>query len=288
MLEDADHRGGDRGACDIADGRVLADRRHDELGRGERARPERAHELRCRVGLARARGAESIDERGQQLVRRLGSDLELDLAEASSDALAVEHRHLVVRDLGDALPLGSKSAALRRSVWRRATGVNVADRTYARNELERRGRDLGRQAHEVVLGPSEHAVLGLAGKLHRPDPTAGLGAIPDARAPTDQTEIGRVPIRRVERDVGARARRHRREHAIELGEDEPRPGGELRLALDPAVRLRAAHARARLSASSCSRRCASLWWTVGTRCHPPSASSSQASTSSVRLTSSTS
>ena len=185
-------------------------------------------------------------------------------------------------------PRGSKSAALRRSVWRRATGVNVADRTYARNSSSGSGRDLGRQAHEVVLGPSEHAVLGLAGKLHRPDPAAGLGAIPHARAPTDQTEIGRVPIRGVERDVSPRARRHRREDAVELGEDEPRPGGELRLALDPAVRLWATHARARLSASSCNRRCASLWWTVGNRCHPPSASSSQASTSSVRLTSSTS
>ena len=85
-------------------GASLPTRRHDELGRGERARPERAHELRRRVRLPCACGSEAIDERGQQLVRRLGSDLELDLAEASSDALAVEHRHLVVRDLGDALP----------------------------------------------------------------------------------------------------------------------------------------------------------------------------------------
>ena len=69
VLEDADDRRGDRGASDLTDGRVRVDRRDDELGRRQRPRPERTHELRRRVGLPGA-GGFAAAPRGREAGRR--------------------------------------------------------------------------------------------------------------------------------------------------------------------------------------------------------------------------
>ena len=290
VLEDADHGRGDRGAGDVADGRVSSDVGHDELGRAPRrvgpsARTSFGVGSGCPAPAARTR---SISAEATLVGRVLGH-LELDLAEAGGDAIAVEHRHLVVGDLRRcAAPGIEERERCAGSVCRRATGCNGVDPHVRAHEVERRdGISAGRPMKSCSGRESTPSSV-LPGSFTVQIAAAGFGAIAGRDPPTDQTEIGGVPIRRVERDVGAGARRDRRQDAIEVGEDEPRPGGELRLALDPAVRS------GRSCASATERELLQSAVRVvvvdrlSTRVHRPSASSSQASTSSVRLTSSTS
>ena len=61
---------------------------------------ERAHDLRQRFADASPGVDQQIDDRSHRRVGRIVRELDLDLAEPVNDATALEHRHLVVDDLG--------------------------------------------------------------------------------------------------------------------------------------------------------------------------------------------
>ncbi len=75
----------------------------DDVGRLERARAERAHDLGDEVGEAGTGGAQSRRDRIGHAFRGVGLQLHLELAEPRHEARAVEHRHFVVDDLTERL-----------------------------------------------------------------------------------------------------------------------------------------------------------------------------------------
>ncbi len=202
-------------------------RRRHEIGGIERSGAEGAHDLRDRLGFARAGGLEAVGDVRDELVRRLLGELDLQLAEARRETRAVEHRDLVVDQLGDLRAVG---VAQHDPVAHGVESGDERDRLSASERAHEVERAVGRIAGiatEVDLGPDERDV-GRDRELHRP---AFVVAEAEAGAGTRQPEVGGVEVRRLQPDgvgcVGAE-----RVVAAERGHAERRTGRELELPLE--------------------------------------------------------
>jgi hypothetical protein len=102
-------------ACTTSlDERVVAQLGHDDLGRGQSPGAERTRQLGRGIGGTGTGGVEPGGDEVQQRRRRTLGRFHLHLAEACSDAGALQHRHLVVVELGEqaasAVPHGERTA----------------------------------------------------------------------------------------------------------------------------------------------------------------------------------
>ena len=179
VMEDPEHRGGHGGAQNVADVGTLVQTGRRELGRGERAGAERPHELGSRIGVAGARGTEPLDQRREQRRRCRLDHFQLDLTEAGRHPVAVEHGHLVVGDLGDAVTPWIEQ---RKAPPHGLQAGHRFERSRARvgtHEVAHFERHLGGRAVEVVLGSRQHAVVDGA-RQASPSTRRGLLARDDA------------------------------------------------------------------------------------------------------------
>ena len=164
------HRRRDRRVHDVARRRS----RRDEVVRRRRRRVARRARIPSartifgrRVGRPGAGRLQPRDERVGELDRRVLAELDLELAEAGGDPPAVEHRHLVVDDLGDLL------AAAVDELDAPAPGLQARDRvrrsrcapTRARGRPRRRAATSGLAGEGVLAAHEQRPVARCSGSF---------------------------------------------------------------------------------------------------------------------------
>ena len=218
--EQPEGRGGDRRLHDLGrGGREVERRGRRDVGWIGGTRPERAHDLRHRVGLAGAGSPESGEERGFHGLRSVRFELDLELPEPRRQADAVEHGHLVVDDFADLRTL------LVAQHHARAHGVEARDRLERGaagervHQIERRlGRVVVGIAVEVQLLAIERPRVLRDRQLH--GPAFGV-AVAQARARACETEVVGVVVDGLETDRVGRVGLHAREGG-QVGDPEER------------------------------------------------------------------
>ena len=225
VADQADHGERDRAPHDVARRCVRSQVGDGDLRRQRPGRSERADVLRGLVGRTRAGLAESFDERVEKTGRHLLADLDLELAERPG-LLAVQDGDGVVDDAGEEPPAGvvqPRSAPDRRHLHA-LRELLAADE--AGDEID---GGLGRVLAvpgEHDFGPDEERGVPFGGELDGP---ALPGAVPQARSPAREAEVGRVVVRRVVA-LGRRLANGRPDEAVDARHPEVGSRGELQLA----------------------------------------------------------
>ncbi len=187
---------------------------------------ERAHDLRDLFGLAGTGSAKLLGDGADQ--RGLGpvGELDLELAKASREPRAVQHRDLVVDQLGE---LRAAAITHHHAVANGVEPSRQRQRLAADQRVHHVDRGLGGIARfpaEMQLRADEHEVGGDL-VLDRPP---FIVSVAEARAGTGQAQVGGVEVRgletqrlcRLDGDVGT--------DDLEIGHSERRPRCELQLA----------------------------------------------------------
>ncbi len=239
--------GGDRAPHDVGRGRLAAQLGDHDLGLLQRSEAEGTHDLGRRVGRAGAVVAEPPDELLDEPGRCVLRSLDLELAEARTDAPAVEHGDFVVDEVRQqtAVPVSDVDPAPHRAQAYLRRQVGGAD--VRANEVDGRLGGPSRVPREGQLGPHEQVAAPLSGKLERPALTA---AVAEADPPAREPEVIGVEVDGLE-PLGLA--RNRIEAVGDIGEarkPKRRRCGELHLAL---LVGRHGSPLARCSASSCRR-----------------------------------
>ncbi len=230
--------------------------------------------LRERRRTAGPRTSETSLHRDGQPRRRRFVELDLDLAEPPHDRPAAPDGDIVIGELRELLAAGTDQS------HGATQGTDLGHGRERRCSSEGPHQILRGRGHRPRIIAGEHELLSHQGvafaavrELHGPTVVV---AVPEARAPPRQPEVGGVQVHGLEPPIFIGLRGHARKEPQERREREPRRDHQLQLTLD-------VHGNARSSA----RRWNSTWDSnrpAGTRLQP-SGRRSHANTSSRRFTS---